>query len=202
MLSETMQQALNNQINMEIGAFYTYLSMSAHFQSEGLEGFARWMKHHSDEEMVHAMKLYQYIQDRRGKVTLQTVNAPPTAWASPLAVFEDALKHEQMVTASINALVDKARDERDHATTSFLQWFVDEQVEEEAIVDAAISDLRRVGTHAHDARVPSEHRLAVQLLQQWIGDAMCDSARQLAHGEFRHDRPKTSRTQRGHRLRE
>lgn len=148
MLSETMQQALNNQITMEIGAFYTYLSMSAHFQSEGLEGFARWMKHHSDEEMMHAMKIYQYIQDRRGRVTLQTVNAPAATWASPLAVFEDALKHEQKVTASINALVDRAREERDHATASFLQWFVDEQVEEEAIVDAALSDLRRVGDFA------------------------------------------------------
>ena len=144
MLSERMQSAINDQINLELSAFYTYLSMSAFFESEGLNGFARWMRHHAEEEMVHAMKLYDYIHARRGRATLQPLAAPPSDWPSPLPVFEDALKHEQKVTAAINHLVDLARDERDHATESFLQWFVDEQVEEESIVDTVIHDLRRV----------------------------------------------------------
>lgn len=145
MLSEKIQAALNDQITMEFGAFYTYLSMSAHFENEGYRGFARWMRHHATEENGHAMKLYDYINERRGKVTLKALGDPPTDWPNPVAVFEDALKHEQKVTASINRLVDLAYAERDHATASFLQWFVDEQVEEEAVVDAVLDDLRRVG---------------------------------------------------------
>jgi ferritin len=143
-LGEKIQSALNDQINLELTAFYTYLSMSAFFESEGLKGFASWMRHHSDEEMVHAMKIYDFINSRRGRVTLQPVGAPPATWARPLDVFEDALRHEQKVTASINRLVELARAERDFATDSFLQWFVDEQVEEEEIVADVIDDLKRV----------------------------------------------------------
>lgn len=145
MLSEKMQDALNAQVNMELSAYYTYLSMSAYFQAENLSGFAAWMHHHAQEEMMHAMKIYNYINERRGRVKLQAINGPPIEWASTLAVFEDALKHEQKVTASINKLVDLAISESDHATRSFLNWFVDEQVEEEAIVDSVIQDLNRVG---------------------------------------------------------
>ena len=144
MLSTRMQSAINDQINLELTAFYTYLSMSAFFESQGLNGFAQWMRHHAEEEMIHAMKLYDYVHARRGRVTLQPLAAPPADWPAPLAVFEDALKHEQKVTAAINHLVDLAREERDHATESMLNWFVDEQVEEEAVVDTAIQDLRRV----------------------------------------------------------
>jgi ferritin len=144
MLSDKMQSALNDQINLELSAFYTYLSMSAFFESEGLNGFARWMRHHASEEMQHAMKIYDYVNERRGRVALGALAAPPSHWQSPLSVFEDALKHEQKVTAAINRLVDLARDEHDHATNSFLQWFVDEQVEEEAIVSEVMDDLKRV----------------------------------------------------------
>ncbi len=145
MLSEKMQAALNTQINMEFFASYQYLAMAAYFESENLMGFANWMHMQSQEENMHAMKFYHYVNDRRGRVTLQALDTPKTAWSSPLEAFEDALKHEQKVTAKINALVDLAIQESDHATNSFLKWFVDEQVEEEANVDAVIQDLKRIG---------------------------------------------------------
>lgn len=145
MLNEKVQDALNAQINMELSAYYTYLSMAAHFQAETLTGFAAWVYHHAQEEMVHAMKIYDYVNDRRGRVKLTALAAPPSEWKTVLAVFEDALKHEEKVTASINRLVELALEEGDHATHSFLKWFVDEQVEEEAVVDAAIQDLKRIG---------------------------------------------------------
>lgn len=146
MLSEKMQAALNAQINMEFFASYQYLAMAAYFESENLMGFANWMHMQSQEENMHAMKFYHYVNDRRGRVTLQALDMPKTAWSSPLEAFEDALKHEQTVTAKINALVDLAIQESDHATNSFLKWFVDEQVEEEANVDAVIQDLKRIGS--------------------------------------------------------
>ena len=145
MLSSKIKDALNAQINAELFAFYTYLSMSAYFAAEGYPGFAAWMRHHSDEEMVHAMKIYNYIIDRRGIVKLDALEAPRTAWDKPLDVVRDALKNEQTVTKLINDLVALAREEHDYATDSFLKWFVDEQVEEEQIVDAIIQDLEHIG---------------------------------------------------------
>ncbi len=145
MLSTRMQEALNGQINAELSAFYTYLSMSAYFETQGYPGFAAWMRHHSDEEMVHAMKIYDYIIDRRSAVKLQSISAPRIEWNTPLEVVKDALTHEQYVTRLINDLVALAREERDYATDSFLQWFVDEQVEEEQIVDEIIQDLEHIG---------------------------------------------------------
>jgi ferritin len=145
MLSPKMQEALNAQINAELHAFYTYLSMSAYFESESLPGFAAWMRHHSDEEMVHAMKIYDYVLARRGRVRLQPIVAPTIDWPSAQAVLEDALKHEQNVTALINGLVDAAYKEKDHASHSFLEWFVEEQVEEEQIVDLILEKIKRNG---------------------------------------------------------
>jgi ferritin len=147
-MNENVQAALNSQINKELHAFYTYLSMAAYFESQALTGFAAWMRHHAEEEMEHAMKLYDFVHRRLGRVTLSQINTPLHEWASPLAAFEDALHHEQNVTASIHALVNCAITEGDHATVSFLQWFVDEQVEEEEIVDKAIQDLKRIGDFA------------------------------------------------------
>lgn len=144
-MNEKVQAALNAQINMELGAFYTYLAMAAYFESEALPGFAAWMHHHADEEMMHAMKIYDFVHRRRGRVLLTAIAAPKTEWASPLEAMQGALGHEQKVTAAINALVELSRAEGDHATASFLQWYVDEQVEEEEIVDAAIQKLRRIG---------------------------------------------------------
>lgn len=145
MLNERVQQALNAQINMEMRAYYTYLSMAAYFEAESLNGFAAWLRHHSDEEMVHAMKIYDFINHRRGRVMLDALPAPRNTWDSPIAAFENALEHEKRVTASIDALMDLTREEKDHATESFLMWFVDEQVEEEEMVDLAIQKLKRIG---------------------------------------------------------
>jgi ferritin len=145
MLSEKMQQALNDQINAELSSYYTYLSMSAYFTDQDLNGFAHWVRIHSNEEMMHAMKLYDFVHSRRGRVLLQPIAGPTTHWGSALDAFESALRYEQHVTGLINKLVDLAIAESDHATNSFLKWFVDEQVEEESGVDLVIRDLRRVG---------------------------------------------------------
>lgn len=148
MLSEKMQDALNAQINAELLASYKYLAMAAYFEAENLLGFANWMHIQSQEENTHAMKFYHYIKDRRGRVLLRPLDGPKNDWTSPLEVFQAALQHEQHVTSLINNLMDLAISERDHATQSFLKWFVDEQVEEESNVDAVIQDLKRVGSSA------------------------------------------------------
>ena len=131
MLKEKIQAALGKQLNAELFSSYLYLSMSAYFQSISLPGFANWMRVQAQEELVHAMKFYDFINDRNGRVMLQKVDGPPTEWSSPLDVFESTYQHEQKVTGLINDLVNLAVAERDHATEIFLQWFVAEQVEEE-----------------------------------------------------------------------
>jgi len=145
MLNPEMEKALNKQVNAELYASYLYLSMSAYFQSANLAGFANWMRIQTQEELVHVMKFYDYIGERGGKVTLGAVDGPPTEWKSPLAAFEQAYAHEQMVTGRINDLVNLAIDERDHATNGFLQWFVTEQVEEEATADGIVQKLKLIG---------------------------------------------------------
>ena len=145
MLSEKILEGLNTQINMEMQAYYTYLSMSAYFEDKALKGFATWMFHHSEEEMVHAMKIYDYINSRRGRVKLGALSAPPHQWEQPIEAVESALDHELKVTAAIHNLVKIAREEGDYATDSFLQWFVDEQVEEEEAVDDLIQKLTLIG---------------------------------------------------------
>ncbi|GAB1421195.1 ferritin [Anaerolineales bacterium] len=139
-----IQKALNEQLNMELKAYYTYLSMSAFMEELGLKGFATWMFHHAQEEMEHAMRIYNYIQSRRGHIKLLAIPEPDEKWESVLAAFEAALGHEEAVTTAIHALVKLARQEHDYATESFLQWFVDEQVEEEEVVDDAIQKLKLV----------------------------------------------------------
>jgi len=145
MLGEKLQDAINDQMNAELYSSYLYLSMSAYFQSVNLAGFANWMRIQAQEELVHVMKFYDYVNERGGRVTLKAVDAPPTEWKSPLAAFEHAYEHEQMVTGRINDLVNLAIDERDHATNGFLQWFVTEQVEEEASADGVVQKLKLVG---------------------------------------------------------
>ncbi len=144
MLGEKIQDALNGQLNWEFYSSYLYLAMSACFHSINLEGFASWMRVQALEELYHAMKFYSFIEERGGRVTLVEVGKPPTEWASPLAAFEDAFGHEQGVTSRINNLVDLALSEKDHATNNFLQWFVSEQVEEEASIDEVIQNLKLV----------------------------------------------------------
>jgi ferritin len=140
-----MQEALNKQINAEIYSAYLYLSMSAHFQSVNLAGFANWMRVQWQEELAHALKFYDYVNERGGRVVLHPVEAPPSAWDSPLALFEHVHHHEQKVTGMINKLVDLAVEIRDHATNNVLQWFVAEQVEEEASADEVVQKLKLVG---------------------------------------------------------
>lgn len=145
MINEVMQDALNRQLNAELYSAYLYMSMSANFESANLKGFANWMRVQIQEEMAHVMKFYDYIIQRGGKVVLTAIDGPPASWASPLKLFEDALKHEQLVTDRINALVTLASAGKDHATFNFLQWFVTEQVEEEASFNDVFQRLRIIG---------------------------------------------------------
>jgi ferritin len=145
-----MEKALNEQINAELYSAYLYLSMSAYFDSTNLKGCANWMRVQYEEETSHAMRLFDYVQEKGGKVTLKAIDAPQTKWKSPLAVFEAVYAHEQKVTGLINKLVDLAIAEGDHATNTMLQWFVTEQVEEEANADELVQQFKLMG----DARGP------------------------------------------------
>jgi ferritin len=145
MISTRIQDAFNKQLNAEIYSSYLYLSMSAYLESVNLLGCANWMRCQAQEELVHAMKFYTYIIGRGGTVLLTTVDGPPTGWSSPLSVFEDTYKHEQKVTALINSLVDLTIEEKDHASNAFLQWFVTEQVEEEASANDVMQKLKLAG---------------------------------------------------------
>jgi ferritin len=149
MLSEKMQEALNKQLNAELYSAYLYLAMAAYYYSINLNGFANWMKVQNLEETMHAMKFYEFINERGGMIWLDAITKPPTTWSSPLEVFEETLKHEEKVTGLINDLVDLAILERDHATNAFLQWFITEQVEEEASANEVIQNLKLAGNDPH-----------------------------------------------------
>ena len=142
MLSKKMEKALNEQVNAELYSAYLYLSMEAYFQAQNLSGFANWMRVQTQEEVAHAMKIYDFIIERGGRAVLKAIEGPQTEWDGPLAVFEAVCEHEQKVTGLINNLVDLAISEKDHATNSFLQWFVNEQVEEEASADDNVQKLK------------------------------------------------------------
>ena len=144
MIKKNIEQALNDQINKEMYSSYIYLSMSAHFESIDLSGFAHWMKVQALEELVHAMKIFNYVNERGGRVVLETIDKPQHSWDSPLAVFQHVYEHEQFVTSLINKLVDLAIKERDHATNQFLQWFVEEQGEEEDTANGVVQKLKLV----------------------------------------------------------
>lgn len=147
MVNQKIQDAFNEQINAEIYSSYLYLSMTAYFASINLEGFATWMRVQAQEELIHAMKFFDYLKERGGVVNLKAIDGPPTRWDSPLAAFQEAYRHEQKVTSLINNLVDISIQERDHASNAFLQWFVTEQVEEEASADAVVQNLKLAGDH-------------------------------------------------------
>ena len=144
MLGKKMEKALNAQVNAELYSAYLYLSMESYFQSQNLKGFAAWMRAQVQEEMFHAIKFYDYIFERGGQSALSGIEGPKTSWKSPLDAFEDALKHERKVTGLINGLADLALAEKDHAAGSFLRWFIDEQVEEEANVDGVVQQLKQI----------------------------------------------------------
>ena len=145
MLSKNMEKALNAQVNWELYSSYFYLSMSSYFASVSLTGCAGWMRVQTQEELFHAIKIYDYINGRGGRAIMEAIAKPPSDWKSPLHVFEEVLAHEQKVTGLINSLVNLAVDERDHATNNFLQWFISEQVEEEASVGAVLEKFKLIG---------------------------------------------------------
>ncbi len=146
MISKKIEAALNKQINAEFYSSYLYLAMAADFEAKNLPGFAGWMKVQSHEEWGHGMKMYQYINEQNGTVTLTALDAPPSTWQSPLEAFEAVLKHEQHVTSLIHSLVALAIEEKDYATNMvLLHWFVKEQVEEEAHALALVEKLRMIG---------------------------------------------------------
>ncbi|MBU7013313.1 MAG: ferritin [Theionarchaea archaeon] len=142
MIGKAVEKALNTQLNAELYSSYLYLSMSSWFSFQNLDGFANWMRVQAQEELVHAMKFYDYLIQRNGRVLLLAVDAPPTEWDSPDAVFEHTYQHEQKVTGLINELVDLSISEKDHATHMVLQWFVDEQVEEESSAAEILGKIR------------------------------------------------------------
>lgn len=145
MINEKIQDALNEQVNAEFFSAYLYLSMSAYYKSLNLNGFAHWLQVQAQEELIHGMLIYNYINERGGRVKLMPVEGPDTNWPSTKVPFEEAYKHEQKITAMINNLVNLAIEMKDHATNNFLQWFVAEQVEEEASADAVVQKLKLVG---------------------------------------------------------
>jgi ferritin len=145
MLKDKIQKALNTQMNLELSSSYLYLAMAAYFESENLSGFAHWMKVQSGEEYGHAMKIYGYINQRNGRVNLAKIDAPKSEWKGAAEVFTETLKHEQFVTRSIDELVDLTITEKDHASNTFLQWFVTEQVEEEATAMNILDKIKMVG---------------------------------------------------------
>lgn len=144
-ISSKMQSALNGQIRYELASAYIYLAMSAHCEAEGWSGCAHWLRLQWQEEVGHATRLLDYVLRRGGRVTLEGIDKPPAKFGSILTMFEQVLEHEQGVTARIHKLVDQATAEKDHATTSELQWFVNEQVEEEEQASRNVDLLKKIG---------------------------------------------------------
>ncbi len=149
MFTEKMLKALNDQIHHELESAYIYLAMSAYFESGNYPGFAHWMKMQFEEEMIHAFRFYDYIHSRGAKVDLQAIEKPPADYDSPLAAFETSLGHEMKISKDIHNLYGLATEEKDYPSLSFLQWFIDEQVEEEEHVGQVVEDIRRVSKSDH-----------------------------------------------------
>jgi ferritin len=142
MIDDKVCAALNGQLRSEFYSGYLYAAMYSYFESCTLKGFANWMQIQVQEELAHAQKLIEYILERGGKPEFRSIDAPDSEWESPLGVYEAAYEHERTVTRSINDLVDIAVAAKDHATATMLQWYVTEQVEEEAAFDQIVQQLR------------------------------------------------------------
>ena len=145
MISEKIQDALNVQINLEQYSSQLYLAMSAHCEAKSLGGFAHWLRIQAQEETTHAMKLVAFVLDRGGRLELRAIAAPPRDFGTVTGVFEGILEHERRITASINELFERSRAEKDHASEIALQWYVTEQIEEEANVGRIVDRLRAIG---------------------------------------------------------
>ena len=166
MMNLTIQDAFNEQLNAELFSSYLYLSMSAYFESQNLKGMAHWMRFQAQEETLHAMKFFDFLNERGGKVVLAKVKEPKAEWSSPLDVFEDTCKHESKVTGLIDGLADLSLAEKDHAASAFLQWFITEQVEEEATAQEIRDKLRLV----------SENPVALFMVDRELGQRMPPAA--------------------------
>ena len=166
MLSQRMQDALNKQIEHEFYSSFVYLAMSAHFERGNLPGFARWMRLQAGEEYTHAMKIFDHILDRGGAVALPAIATPPSKFETPLSVFDQALHHERAVTKSIHDLYELAVTERDYPARVFLDWFVNEQVEEEKSAELVVEQLKMIG----------EDRPALLMLDRELGTRTPESA--------------------------
>jgi len=145
MLNKKLMDEMNLQIKYELYSAYLYLSMSAYCETLNLAGFAHWMKNQAQEEMEHALKFFEYINDQGGKVVLQAIEQPTTDFTSPTAIFETTLEHEKFVTSRIHGLYALAMQEKDYASEVFLQWFIKEQVEEEKNASQILETLKMVG---------------------------------------------------------
>lgn len=143
MISEKLFNALNDQINFEFYSSYVYLSMSSYCEDEDLTGFANFFRVQAQEELFHAMKMYDYVIEMGGRVILESIEKPESSYDSVLHAFKTALNHERIVTERIYTLTDIATEEREHATISFLKWFIDEQVEEEATFKGIVKQIER-----------------------------------------------------------
>jgi len=159
MLDQKIQDGFNEQLNAELFSSYLYLSMSAYLENQNLKGMAHWMRLQAQEEHDHAMKFFDYLPERGGRVILTKMKAPPTEWSSPLDVFEGACQHECKVTGMINDLVSMSLSEKDHAANAFLQWFVTEQVEEEASAQEIVDKLKLV----------QDNQVALFMIDQELG---------------------------------
>jgi ferritin len=158
MIGKTMQDAINDQINKELYSSYLYLSMAAYFEDKNLPGFAKWMHIQEAEERGHAMKLYEFLVDRGGRVQLKPIAAPETDWKSSLELFKQVAAHEASVTASIHGLYEQAVKEKDYSAQVMLQWFITEQVEEEKNAAEIVQQLELIDAHG-TAVLMLDHRL-------------------------------------------
>jgi len=145
MINAKVEKAINEQIKNELYSGYMYLAMAAELVANDWPGMGHWMRKQAGEELEHALKLYDYLNERGGRVELYAIDQPPKEYGGPLAIFEKAYAHEQLVTSLINKLFETAAAEKDYATQSMLQWFIDEQVEEEANASAIVAQLELAG---------------------------------------------------------
>jgi len=159
MISQSLTDALNEQLRQELYSSYLYLAMSAYTDSQNLPGFAHWLRIQANEEQAHAMRFYEFILDRDGRVQLQSLPQPPRDFGSPLDLFEQVLAHEQEITSLIEQLYRKAAAAQDHATQIFLEWFITEQVEEEKTATQLLETLRMAG----------DNKVALLMLDREVG---------------------------------
>jgi ferritin len=159
MFSQKVQDVMNQQIMHEMYSAYLYLAMSSHCEQENLPGFAQWLRMQANEEMEHAMKFYDFIHERNGKVVLYGIDQPPSEFGTPLAIFEQVYEHEQKVTGLINSIYKLAVEENDYPSQVFLHWFIEEQVEEEANSSQILETLRLIGESTNGLFM-LDHRLS------------------------------------------